>query len=142
MCFFTNQITIAYIFRPNLTTNSGKISEKLHFISAPPQILPTKFRHFCQLSGIKLVRTFYGPGFGVSLQITNKHQRWEHGLNFVPSPLIYQHRLTLINTIITTINKTYDNNMLIQRHRLLLYRDLGRYISKVHHYDYPINDHI
>ena len=46
--------------------------KKLHFIPAPPKILPTKFRHFCQLSGIKLVRAFYGPelrglGFGVSL---------------------------------------------------------------------------
>ena len=30
----------------DLTTNSGHVSKSLHNIPAPPQILPTKFRHF------------------------------------------------------------------------------------------------
>jgi hypothetical protein len=40
--FFTIQVIIAYsysysyIVRPDLTTNSGEISESLHFITAPP----------------------------------------------------------------------------------------------------------
>ena len=46
MCFLTIQVTSvtkAYIVKPDLTTNYGEISQKLHSISAPPWILPTKF---------------------------------------------------------------------------------------------------